>query len=175
MTLVILCGAALAVAVLWLLWKEVRSPDETIGRRFWPVVAVLSVVVLFMGTGRHMIRETAVDPHRQLVEARTEEYMARVRAAQTFALIPGGLEGEALPPGAMLFRRACSSCHAKEGRLVGPPLAEIAPLYAGDPEGIVAWAKKPGRKRLEYPAMPAQNLPDEDLRAIAEFILESGE
>jgi cytochrome c len=159
--------------LLWLLWKEVRSPDQEVGRRFWPVVAVLSIVVLFMGTGRHMIRETAVDPHRQLVQARTGEYMARVRRAQDFAVIPGGLGGEALPPGALLFRKACAACHARDERLVGPSLVEIAPLYAGNPEGIVSWAKQPGRKRLEYPAMPAQNLPEEDLRAIADYILES--
>jgi len=171
MTLVIAGGLALMFLVLWLLWREVEARDEVIGRRLRPVVAVLALLVLLMGTARHMVRETAIDPHREQVSARTSRYMARVHEAQDYAVIPGGLGGEALAPGEALFRRTCAACHAPDRRLVGPPLTEIAALYAGDPEGIVSWSLAPGRKRADYPAMPAQNLPEEDLRTIAAFVL----
>ncbi len=172
MTFVITCGAALAVLALWLMWKEVQAPDEAIGRSFRPLVGILALVVVIMATGRHMIRETAVGPHRDRMAAHTAEYMARVHAAQDYVLIPGGLGGEALAPGEAMFRKVCSSCHAMDQRLVGPPLTEIVAAYPGDSPGIVAWARAPGRKRMDYPAMPAQNLPEDDLRAIAEYILE---
>ena len=60
-------------------------------------------------------------------------------------------------------------------KLVGPPLTEIAQIYAGNPEGIVAWAKAPGKKRPELPQMPPfAHLGDPSLRRIAELMLEKG-
>ncbi len=89
---------------------------------------MLTMIVVIMAIGRPMIRETAVGPHRE--PARTAEHMARVHAAQDSVLILGGLGGEALSPGEALVSRGCSSCHAKDQRLVGPPLSEIVATYA---------------------------------------------
>jgi len=36
----------------------------------------------------------------------------------------------------------------------------------------MAWARAPGRKRPDYPAMPPQDVPEADLRLIAEHILQ---
>jgi cytochrome c len=174
MTLVVAGGLALMFLVLWLMWKEVEERDETVGRRFRPLLAVLALLVLLMGTARHMIRETAIEPHRQQVAARTSDYMARVHQARDYAVVPGGLGEKAIAPGEALFRRTCAACHAENQRLVGPPLTEIIAVYAGNPEGIVSWSLAPGRKREDYPAMPAQNLPEEDLRLVAQFVLGSG-
>jgi len=172
MTGVILAGAAAALVVMWLLWREVRAEEAEPGARFWPIVLVLSGVVALMATGRHMIRETSIEPHRTLVAAKTEAYMMRVHESQDYVLVPGGLGAGDVSPGGLVFRKVCASCHARDTRLVGPPLSEIVPLYAGNPEGIIAWTKAPGRKRMDYPAMPPQVLPDEDLKAVAEYILE---
>jgi len=87
--------------------------------------------------------------------------------------VPGGLGGEPLSPGAQLFQRKCASCHALDKRLVGPSLSEAATAYRGDPDGIVAWTVQPGRNRMDYPPMPAQELPEADLRLIAGYILEA--
>ncbi len=168
---VIFVGACLALAVLWLLWLEVRSEEAASGKRFLPIVALLTFVVIFMATGRHMVRETAVEPHRQAMAAHTAEYMAAVRAHQDYVLIPGGLGGEALSPGAAVFRKVCASCHDRDSRLVGPPIVEIAEIYQGNPQGIIAWTKEPGKKRPDYPVMPPQNLSEEDLKAVAEYLL----
>jgi cytochrome c len=172
MTGVITCGALLATLALWWMWLETRDKDGQVGRRFVPVVAVLTLTVVFMATGRHMVRENAVAPHRALMVQKTAHYQAQVHGTQDFVLIPGGLGGGDLSPGESLFRKSCSSCHATDTRLVGPPLAEIVPIYENNPDGIVAWAKAPGRSRADYPPMPAQNLPVDDLKAIAEYILD---
>jgi cytochrome c len=50
-------------------------------------------------------------------------------------------------------------------------LNEIVKIYEGNAAGIVAWAKAPGKKRADYPQMPPMSLPDEDLKAIADYIL----
>ena len=173
-TLVLLLGLVvlpLAGIALWWLWQEVRADQP--GHRFGWLVAVLSVIVAFMVYARHEVRETALGPHRDLMAAKTADYLVQVREAQDFLVIPGGLGGKPLSPGEQLFQRKCASCHARDKRLVGPPLIEAVVPYVGNPEGIVAWALKPGRRRLDYPVMPAQELPRDDLNLIAGYILET--
>ena len=169
LTLVVIFLAALAV---WWLWQA-AGDSAAAGRRLWPVVIVLSTVASVMVYARHDIRETALAPHRKLVAEKTARYMKEVKAAQNYLVMPGGLGGEPLTPGAQLFQRKCASCHAMDKRLVGPPLTETAKTYKGNPEGIVAWALNPGRKRADYPPMPAQEMPAADLRLVAEHILKA--
>ena len=168
LALVVLPAGTLAV---WWLWQEANA--EQPGRRLVPTIAALTVIVCFMIYGRHDIRETALAPHRELMAAKTAQYMASVGQAQDFLVVPGGLGGKPLSVGAQLFQTRCASCHALDKRLVGPPLVEAARSYAGNPGGIAAWALAPGRKRTDYPPMPPQDLPRDDLLQIAEYILET--
>jgi cytochrome c len=69
----------------------------------------------------------------------------------------------------------CAACHAPNVKLVGPPLTEIAKLYAGNPDGIVAWATAPGKKRPDFPPMPPMaHLGSANLHKVAEFMLQKG-
>ncbi len=157
-----------ALAILWL-WQEVQDPQP--GGRFWRIVGALTVAVVSMVYARHDVRETALAPHRELVAAKTTAYLAKVQGAQSSVVIPGGPGGEPLGPGAQLYQQRCTICHALDKRLVGPPLVEMASQYMGNPEGIVAWVLEPGRKGKDYPAMPPQRLPREDLLKIAKHML----
>jgi len=171
MTMVTLVLTVITLAswvVLWL-WREVTSDNP--GTRFWHIVGMLSIIVTLMVWVRHDIRETAVAPHRELVRIKTLKYTAEVEKARGYLVMPGGLGGEPVSPGMMKFLRSCGSCHAIEKKLVGPPLSETGALYSGDPDGIVAWALNPGRRRSDYPAMAAVVLPREDLLEIANYIL----
>ncbi|HOT00772.1 MAG TPA: cytochrome C [Acidobacteriota bacterium] len=57
-------GLLFALAAMHQLGRELRAEDAAVGRRFWTVIALLSVTVLFMGWGRHTYRENALAPHR---------------------------------------------------------------------------------------------------------------
>lgn len=59
-------------------------------------------------------------------------------------------------------------------KLIGPPLTEIAQTYT-NADGIVAWAKAPGKKRPDYPQMPSfAHVPEADLKAVGEYMLQAG-
>ncbi|WDE99463.1 cytochrome c [Lentisphaera profundi] len=74
-----------------------------------------------------------------------------------------------------LFEANCLACHDPLKTIVGPTLHEIHKLYEKNPQGIVTWAKKPGRKRLQGIAMPAMaHLPDKDLKLIADYMIFAG-
>ncbi len=172
----ILLGVSLALAAIWLLWRETTSPQPFVGRRFVSACALLTGTVVLMAYGRHLYREQALAPHRAAVAARTEAYQAaalgaRMRAAAGQARV-GQQEGT-MPPGERSFRAVCMGCHARDTRLVGPPLNEIARIYAGNSEGLVAWVRAPGRKRPDYPEMPPIRLSEEQYRAVAEYVLET--
>lgn len=74
MVSVILGGAALALAALGVMFLELR-PGAAAGSRLWLVAGLLGATVVFMGSGRHVYRETALAAHKELVRTRTERYM----------------------------------------------------------------------------------------------------
>lgn len=168
---IIFSGAAIGFLTLMLLFKEIRRPDAEIGRSFAGICILFSIVVLSMGSGRHVYREAALAGHKQEVRDRTEAYSAAL--AEFNAQLASNPAAAASSPEQLFMN--CSACHAPAVRLVGPSLAEIATIYAGNPEGIVTWAKAPGKKRPELPPMPPfAHLGDENLRIIADLMLERG-
>lgn len=79
-----------ALAMVHLMVREVRRPDDTIGRRFVPVCLLMALVVGTMGVGRHLYREAAVSAHRELVRAKTADYVRRAAEAREAAAAPPG-------------------------------------------------------------------------------------
>jgi len=166
----------LAAVVLVLLWREIRSDDRVIGHTYAMVWVVFSLLVLLMGTARHLYREAAIDPHWRKVEDRTDTFRS-VELATQMRLAAGLGAGEAMgggPTGESVFKN-CASCHAVNKVLAGPSLREIYSIYANNPEGIVQWAKNPGNKRPEFQPMPSMaHLGEERLEMVADYILQKG-
>lgn len=168
---IIFSGAATGLLTLRLLFKEIGRPDAEIGKSFVPICLLFSIVVLSMGSGRHVYREAALAVHKQEIRKRTESYAA---ALAEFNRSPAEAPSVAAQTPEQLFMN-CAACHAPDTQLVGPSLAEIATIYAGNPDGIVTWAKAPGKKRPELPPMPPfAHLGDGNLRIIADLMLERG-
>ena len=170
-------AALLAIIVLGLLWVEIHTDDARIGRRFWLIAALFSVVVLGMGQGRHLYREAALAPHKQAIALKSAEFRA-IELATQMRLRSGLSAGDSLtaaPTGKSLFNQACAACHAKEIPVAAPALNEIYQLFKNNPAGIVAWAKAPGKKRPQYGQMPPMaHLGDDNLALIAAYMLEQG-
>jgi len=168
-TLTLVVG--LVGVAVWLLWHEVRAEEP--GRRFAAVTLVLGMIVSLMAWARHDVRETAVEPHRAMVAAKTAEYQAQVAAAHDYLLMPGGLGGVPASAGSLVFTRRCASCHSFDRRLVGPALNEALGPYRGNPQALSTWILKPGRKRADYPVMPAQEVPRDELQQLVEYVLQT--
>ena len=169
----LLLGVLAAALALGLTWRELLAPDARIGRSFLPILLLLGVTVGCMGYARHLYREHALAPHARLVAERSAAYRVAVAAAAQ-AGASGSAAAPAPDPGQELFESTCAACHALDAPLVGPPVTEIASIYAGNPEGIVAWVRAPGRKRPGSAPMPAFPLPEERLRAVAGWLLQAG-
>ncbi len=167
-------AVALAVIAVVLLWRELRDPGP-LSARYWAVVVALGCTVGLMGLVRHLYREEAIAPHRALVAAHTEVFRTAALGAEMrlAAGVPRLGEAEAAAsPGERTFRSVCMACHAREERRVGPPLTEIVDLYTGNPQGLIAWVKAPGKKRPDYPQMPPIAMQEAQYLAVADYILD---
>ncbi len=171
---IIFCGVALAVIAFVLLWREIVTPKITYALRFYMIIALLTGTVIFMATGRQVYRENAISPHRQAMDDETLAYMSMVNVAQwRLSQGLGIAEGDAsLSPGEKVFQNVCATCHALDQRLVGPSLKEIAEIYKDDIDGMIQWIKDPGKKRPDYPPMPAIKLSESQYQAVANYVLD---
>jgi cytochrome c len=169
---VILGGVGFAVPAMVLMWKEITGDQDKMGRYFYTVVGLLTITVIFMGTGRHIYRANALDPHQKLMAQRTAQHLELVKQA-TLEAEKGMVKEIDMPPGEKLFKQYCAVCHKMNERLVGPPVTEMEDVYLSDFEGFKKWVRKPGRKRMDYPAMAGfPQLTDEELRHLGDYIFE---
>jgi cytochrome c len=173
MTAVVLLGIGAAIVALTLLWREVVAPPARIGRLFVPIALVLSLTVSCMAMGRHLYRQDSIAGHRNLMRQTTEEMQYEVQAATWRK--EQGISATPMPSGQRAFQ-FCAGCHALDHERSAPSVREIQRLYAGNAAGIVTWAKAPGRKRVQFAPMPPfAHLPESDLQAAAQAMLEMGQ
>lgn len=167
---VITVGVVFALWAMTLMWREITVPlARAMPRATW-VFTLITLTAFAMGYGRHVYRESALQEHRALVAAHTQDTGWLAAAAQWREAT--GQQRVRIPLGQRVFESTCAACHAQDRTLVGPSLVEIASEYPADPDGIASWTRQPGRKRLDMPPMPAFRLGDETLRAVADYMLE---
>ncbi len=174
---IIFTGAAIAIPAMWMMWKGINGNEQTIDKDFKKVLILMSVTVLFMGSGRQVYRANALEKHRELVRLRTEEFQKRKKEALVESQKEQASEQNAnlslADKGKNVFNQYCAACHKPNEKLVGPPVIEMNSIYKGNKDGLQSWIKNPGKKRPDYPQMPsfAAQLNQEQLDQLAEYIL----
>lgn len=109
---------------------------------------------------------------RQDAESFTPCEAGRTTAGILTMRVVGSNEKQFTDPGEEVYAIVCSGCHAPNFRLIGPPIEEIKAKYAGNPEGIAAFATSPTKVRDGYAAMPPQaHLGHDKLMAVAKYFL----
>ncbi len=167
-------GILAALPALWLIWKELQSPLP--GKRFIQIGGLLSLTVLLMVSGRHLYRETALASHKHQMQIRTASYERQVQTAAAEAKAAEAAEASLPLPelGAKTFQQNCAGCHAAQTKLVGPPMTEMVKIYGSKPADFKAWVQSPGKKRPDYPQMPAfPQLSEKQLEGLAVYVLNS--
>jgi cytochrome c len=195
------CGIACAIPALWWLWQEVNdtSTASGAGRRYWHIIGAISLTVMFMVIGRHLYRAEALAPYQAQVAAKTADYQRQVLDAKDgkwpqhpAEVQDTGVKTDAPPKavgylsplrsdkrfaqGDAVFHQVCFVCHAPAVKLIGPPILEISTIYKDKPEGIAAWAMKPGpNKRPPLPMPPVVGKTMDELTAAGVYMLAIGD
>lgn len=173
---IIFTGAAIAIPAMYWIYKAIIGRPEHINRNFWKVAVCLTVTVIFMGSGRHVYRSNSLAPHQKMMAQKTKDFIkaseeARKNPVEDELEIDETLGEVAV--GAALFEQNCSACHAKDVKVVGPPILEMATIYKDNDDGLKNWIKAPGKKRADAPQMPAfgAKLSEDDLTELSKYIL----
>ncbi len=174
--LVIFTGVAMALPAMWMMWKGLQASRENIGKNFYKIVVLMTITVVFMGSGRQIYRANALEPHQKLVKLRTEEFeQTRKIAIENSKNQKSGENNADLSlaeKGKKVFNQYCAACHKPKDRLVGPPVTEMVAIYKDDVEAMKKWIKNPGKKRADMTQMPGfPQIPDEQLNELTEYIL----
>ncbi|MBL8755273.1 MAG: cytochrome c [Planctomycetes bacterium] len=131
---------------------------------------LIAVIALCMALGRHMYRYAALNEHRSDMAVATRQWTRDSQQAAYDLAMGRARAAAGISEGQHAFENTCAACHDRNRQLVGPPVTEIARIYAGNTTGIVTWARAPGLPQM--PAFPS--IPDETLHAIADYMLEFG-
>jgi cytochrome c len=85
-----------------------------------------------------------------------------------------GLSG-ALPPAELAARAGCLVCHGVTNGVIGPAFTDVARRYRNDPgaaDRLLRKVQAGGAGSFGTVEMPAQRLPERDLRALIDWILD---
>ncbi|MBI4831406.1 MAG: c-type cytochrome [Candidatus Lindowbacteria bacterium] len=165
-TLVIHIVAAL-VLVAAVCIALIRALQKTSGRPIIAAVVLLGIVALLMSFVRHVVRENLLREPQTVAAQRTQEYQASLAAF----LATYTVEGERVLSGEELFKRYCTSCHAPDRQLVGPPTQYMIEKYTGKKEDMVAFVMNPKKVNPKLPAMPTPPIGKDEIEQIVEHIL----
>lgn len=92
-------------------------------------------------------------------------------AAGPVAIPDAGKQGGAVPAVAALMQQhGCTACHAQSTKLVGPSFAEIGKKQSGKSDYLAGKIKSGGSGVWGEIPMPPQNLPEPDVRLIADWL-----
>jgi cytochrome c len=177
LVIVIFIGASIALPAMWMMWKGIKGDETTIDKDFKKVLILMTITVVFMGSGRQIYRSNALEKHRELVRLKTEEFQRIKKEALAKSKMAKAHESTSnlsnTDKGKAVFNQYCAACHKVDVKLVGPPVLEMASIYKGNQAGLQKWIKNPGKKRPDYPQMPGfeSQLNQSQLDELSEYLL----
>ncbi len=158
----------LAAAACMALIRALQKPS---GGPIIAAVMLLGVIALLMGVARHIVRENLLREPHAIAEQRTQEYQAALASfLETYTP-----EGKVALNGKELFKRYCTSCHARDRRLVGPSVEFMIEKYEGAQEEMVEFVLNPTKEDPEFPRMPKPPASQDEIERIVEYILGENE
>lgn len=135
-----------------------------------PVPALVILIFLAMLVHDHMAVGNAYQDRIAFLGMQAEA-AATEPAAEAPPKEPATAARAVEEAGEAVFKGNCAGCHRFDIRVVGPPLNERVPKYGGDVEKLKSFIRKPVKVAPDYPPMPALGLPEEEIDAVARYLI----
>jgi mono/diheme cytochrome c family protein len=176
---------------LLILWNAVLVPYQSITQNIIIVVFIFLMLAIIAFSGLKILESGDFSSAGKVLPtlliiillSSINDLIARERAmkGQVLNLKPllkkvkveeeVGAEKKASSKGEEVFKRVCSGCHSFTNRIVGPAFKTVVPKYK-DKKELKAFIKNPVKKNPEFPQMPPPGLSDEEIDAIADYLME---
>lgn len=125
---------------------------------------LLTIIILFVITyvvNDQMLIAKSNRIHYSMLSSNYENYLAELKGVDKTPAINAQ----------EIYKVSCTSCHAFDRKLVGPPHNEVIPKYFGKENQLVAFIRNPVRVNDKYPPMPNPGLKPDEAKAVAEYLL----
>lgn len=141
-------------------------------KRRWVVATSVLALAAFGGEldRQLVVRDTALGDKLAVQRWNAEAALALLREKQETRYASNA----PVDPAAMgekVYAEKCSSCHAFDVKVVGPPHRQVVPKYKGDKTKLVDFILNPVKVDSAYPAMPKPGLTRREAGAVAEYLL----
>jgi cytochrome c len=141
-------------------------------RRWVLLVSVLAFVTLGGELSRQLVvRNTAIADKLALQRLDAEATLTALREKQETRYASNAPIDPAM--GLKVYNEKCSSCHAFDVKVVGPPHRLVVPKYKGDEAKLMAFILNPVKIDPAYPAMPKLGLTRREAQAAAGYLLKA--
>jgi len=131
------------------------------------IFVTIFVVVSFMVTMRHFVRENALKEPKKIVANKTALYQARLASfMKTYSPT-----GEVKVTGESIFQEVCTACHALDKKVVGPPMQYAINKYRNDKEAMIAFVNNPKKINPDFPVMPKPPISENEVNMVVDYLL----
>jgi len=162
--ILIICAVIFAGIAIYLLalnlYTDKKIPPITI-------FVTIFVVVSFMATMRHFVRENALKEPKKIVANKTALYQARLASfMKTYSPT-----GEVIVTGESIFQEVCTACHALDKKVVGPPMQYAINKYRNNKEAMIAFVNNPKKINPDFPVMPKPPISENEVNMVVDYLL----
>lgn len=133
---------------------------------YW-IFSVILIVVSLMATMRHFVRENALAGPQKILADKTRVYQEQLAAfMKTYSP-----EGATKVTGEFIFENYCTSCHAINKKVVGPPMSYAIEKYQTDREAMIKFVNNPQKINPDYPVMPKPPISGAEAEMVVDYLL----
>lgn len=164
----VLVGSGLAMLVCIVLILAIQNPSGGIIISAAVLLAIIAVVMSFV---RDTVRVNLLRGPNEIAQRSTEEYQTSLGEFLKTYAPPGEEHAGQAETGEQVFKQHCSSCHAPNEVLVGPPLTYMVGKYKSDPQTMIQFVLNPRKVNPNLPSMPKPAVTADQVHEVVEYVL----
>jgi len=131
------------------------------------IFAVILIIVSLMATMRHFVRENALAGPQKILANKTQVYRDQLAAfMKTYSP-----DGATKVTGEFIFQSYCTSCHAINKKIVGPPMTYAIGKYKTDPAAMIQFVNNPQKINPDFPVMPKPPISGTEVEMVVDYLL----
>ncbi len=160
LTFAIACiGMIVAFFVVLLFYSMLKDSKVNLGSYAF----LGAIVIVFIWTAKDEIAfHYATRTQNQVLGQRYEAMLASLNPNAAQPVISGE----------DIYNGRCSACHRFDVKLVGPPYNQTLPNFVGKIDSLEDFIMNPRQAVPGYPPMPAQGLKPDEVKAVADYIMD---
>lgn len=147
------------------LYRILSKPSSEVGSKAF-VMFLLTLIILL--TANELAKGNVNWAHQNVIIDLAEKAKADLEDKRT----AGEKVTIDLALGEQVYKNRCSTCHAFDHKVVGPPHNSVISKYLNDQETLKRFIKNPWKVDPSYPQMPPQSVNRNELESVVAYMID---